>query len=469
MSSVIVLSDSDEPSSPIDKCCGNGRVSETNEKYHTDTSRDIDLPEVPFCRRTESSSSPNDEDLYDFNVNNVDDPKRARRRSPHAASDSHDSEDNRVEKATAGKGSSSKKNKSALKEERLKRQQTLAREKALRAITSKKSRDMKPGECVKFMEVNLDEGINAFPFSAEIQTVLRDADVSFNVTTESIPNSITWQRNIEECFVDENNEIRARRRVQKEKYAVVIWSNREAVRHVADGTLRTSVSSCKALIPDYSMTLVIFGMEEYFACGKKASKERSEQNSGGKGSRHRGKGNQQFDALPIISRQQLEMCLTEVQIVDKCSSRLIENAQDLGLMIYQYTKSISEIPYKLQKKDNLESKFDWYVMGDNRNTVRVDKDGNGLKRLWQQQLSQFNLSTLETAEAICNVYPSPAQLVEAYRNRTPEEGMNLLRDIPIRRAAGPLTAARKVGPELSKKIYVMFTSENGDALLGAED
>lgn len=106
------------------------------------------------------------------------------------------------------------------------------------------------------------------------------------------------------------------------------------------------------------------------------------------------------------------MCLTEAQIIAKCSSRLIEDAQDLGSMVYQYTKSISEIPYKLQKKESLENKFDWYVMGDNKNTVRVDKNGIGLKRLWQQQLCQFNLSSLETAEAICTVYPSPAKLTE---------------------------------------------------------
>jgi len=81
-------------------------------------------------------------------------------------------------------------------------------------------------------------------------------------------------------------------------------------------------------------------------------------------------------------------------------------------MVYQYTKSISEIPYKLQRRGNQEGKFDWYVMGDNKNTVRVDKDGNGLKRLWQQQLCQFNLSSLETSEAICTVYPSPMQLIK---------------------------------------------------------
>lgn len=34
--------------------------------------------------------------------------------------------------------------------------------------------------------------------------------------------------------------------------------------------------------------------------------------------------------------------------------------------------------------------------------------------------------------------------------------------------AGPLSTVRKVGPQLSKKVYTMFTSEDGDALLGTE-
>lgn len=402
MSNVIVLSDSDESVSPVDS---NACVDKINKKYDSDVTSDIDLPEVPFCLGTEDSASQSDENLYDLN----DDPKRGSHRSPYAMSDSQDSEDDCVKKPLR-KTTASKKNKTALQEEQLKRRQALARDKALRAIASKKSRDMKPGECIKFMEVNLDQGIDVFSFRTEIQSVLRDANVSFNVTAELIPNSITWRRNIEENYVDENNETRVRRSVQTEKYAIVIWSSYEAVKHVADGTLCESISNCKALLPDYSVTLVIFGTKEYFAYRNKAKE--SSPNTGSRRSRCKGKGNQRFATFPVISRQQLEMCLTETQIVAKCNSRLIENGQDLALMIYQYTKSISEIPYKLQKKESLDRKFDWYVAGDNRNTVRMDRDGNGLKRLWQQQLCQFNLCSLETAEAICFVYPSPMQLIK---------------------------------------------------------
>ncbi|XP_012522155.1 crossover junction endonuclease EME1 [Monomorium pharaonis] len=454
MSNVIVLSDSDEPASPIaDEY--NKIESEIDGKHYLDVASDFDFPDVPFCcEAVENSTQSNS--VPDSNADNV---------YKRVEGLSSDSEQIEIVEKSSRKATASKKNKATLREERLRRQQALSREKALKAIEKKTSKDMKPGECIKFMEVNLDRGIDTIVSRREIESTLQNADIKFNVTTELIPNSIMWRRNVEEDYVDGNNEIRTRRDVQTEKYAIVIWSTHEAVRHVADGTFCVSVTNSKDLIPGYNMTLIIYGMEEYFACQKK---QKSNRNYNNKVSRCNGKDGNRFDMLPTISRQQLEMCLTEIQIIAKCSCKLIENIQDLAMTVCQYTKSISEIPYKLQKRGNQEGKFDWYVMGDNKNTVRVDKDGNGLKRLWQQQLCQFNLSSLETSEAICMVYPSPMQLVKAYRNCTPDEGMNLLKDISIRRAAGPLTTARKIGPELSKKVYVMFTSQNGDALLGTE-
>lgn len=54
-------------------------------------------------------------------------------------------------------------------------------------------------------------------------------------------------------------------------------------------------------------------------------------------------------------------------------------------------------------------------------------------------------------------------------NNAVSTNMQNLYCLQIRRAVGLLTAVRRVGPELSKKIYTMFTSENGDTLLGTEE
>lgn len=394
-----MLSDSDE-ASPIDK--RGDSDSEARGRYAFDAAtNDLDLPEVPFCREKNYDSSA-DEDLE----------------LPRVAFDFCDPEKKRMEEAPSQRPTTSRTGRTS-KEERAKRQRAMAREKVLRAIASKKSKNMKPGECIKFMEVDLDRSIEAFAFAAKIKDKLLGANVQFNVTDQLIPNSITWRRNVEEEYVDEDDdEVRVRKEVQIEKQVIVIWSNDEAAKHAAEGTFCESVINVKSLLSSYTMTLVIFGMEEYFARRRKVKRASDPSSRDGDLSRPKSSDKSNPETFPIVSRQQLEMCLVEVQIVASCSSRLIEDAEDLALMVYQYTKSISEIPYKLQKKENIESKFEWYVMGDNKNTVRVDKDGNGLKRLWQQQLCQFNLSSLEIAEAICAVYPSPARLIEVLFNHS---------------------------------------------------
>lgn len=60
-----------------------------------------------------------------------------------------------------------------------------------------------------------------------------------------------------------------------------------------------------------------------------------------------------------------------------------------------------------QEKDKLQSE---YFNDFNKDTVKVDKNGNGLNRLWHQMLTMFPLARLETAEAITAKYPTPFSL-----------------------------------------------------------
>ncbi|KAK2584392.1 hypothetical protein KPH14_006776 [Odynerus spinipes] len=475
MSHVIVLSDSDESESVVDILPN----LKTNNCQNDSMSDDFEFPEVQFDYvppTIESLSFPSQipED-YTYFLDIVENNEICTSKLPKKRSFTHDMSDSSeselcmrnvcMSQQTQIVEKPIKKDKNKLKEERLKRQENLAKEKALKTIAAKKLKDIRPGECMKFMTVILDKCIKEYTFYSEILTALSDFSISYNFISHIIPKSITWERNIEESSIDENNKVCTRTKKQTEKYIIVIWQWSEAVEKLIANTFCSIISSIRILLPDYNMTLVIFGLEQYFTYHKK--KKKSHNNKGSKNKSHDKIENfETYKESPEISKQQLDACLVEIQIIAKCNTRLIENPSDLALMVYQYTKAIAEIPYKLEKKQHFDKEFNWYIAGDNRDTVRVDKDGNGLKRLWQQQLCQFNLSSLEVAEAICTVYKSPAQLVEAYKNCTPTEGSKLLENLPIRRAAGPLTAIRRVGPELSKRIHVMYTSEDGDVLLG---
>ncbi|XP_076301366.1 methyl methanesulfonate sensitivity 4 [Lasioglossum baleicum] len=476
MADVVVLSDSDVSITSIP----NDKVANIDED-------DYEFPEVQFHHVADVELLEADDCSYKNRVPNVSPFKsnricssslsagttsiQTKRRNVQASSRSTSVSpepaietigEDRGKKATQVDKANKKKPKSQLTEEKLKRQEQLARDRALKAIASKNSKNIKPGECMKFIEVVLDKGIERFSCKNEIITTLLDASVRYSIREELIPNSIAWKRSIENSYIDEANEICTVTDTENVKQILIIWNWDEGVIKVADGSFCTTISSIKATLPNYNMMLVIYGIGDYFACRKQSKKSGK---NGEKTQKTKRKNSYEFKNYPEISKQQLESCLNEIQIITKCSSRLINTSEELSLMIYQCTKAIAEIPFKAEKNKSLTSKFDWYVMGDNRNSVRVDKDGNGLKRLWQQQLCQFNLSSLEIAEAICSVYRCPADLMEAYNNCTQTEGMNLLKDIPIRRAVGPLTTSRKVGPELSKKVYIMFTSEDGETLL----
>eukprot|EP00795_Rhopilema_esculentum_P008936 gene8936-16569_t len=97
---------------------------------------------------------------------------------------------------------------------------------------------------------------------------------------------------------------------------------------------------------------------------------------------------------------------------------------------------------------------------------KVTKDGLGLLDVWVRQLQQFKGVGYETAAAIAQKYPSPLLLFKEYQRASSELGASLLlQDIEVRRGHGVLATSRRVGPELSKKIYTLLMSICGTAEL----
>lgn len=154
----------------------------------------------------------------------------------------------------------------------------------------------------------------------------------------------------------------------------------------------------------------------------------------------------------------------------------------LFTILQKYSYHCSLLGRKQKQEQYMQSR--WYIPGAKKNVIRIDKKGNGLSRLWKQMITKFPLASLETAEAIAVVYPTPLSLFEVglsfmvfvqvvhtdiifqmYELLNESDGEKLLQDIPIRRGAGPICIMRKIGPELSRKIYNFFTAVDPDKLL----
>lgn len=110
----------------------------------------------------------------------------------------------------------------------------------------------------------------------------------------------------------------------------------------------------------------------------------------------------------------------------------------------------------------------------------------GLSKLWQHHLIKMPMAQLETAEAIIAEYPMPRLLLNVSNNpllhdkyqifsisayfprqeyETTTDGANLLANIPVRRAGGPLTSVRKIGPEMSRRIHALYTNDDPEFVI----
>ncbi|XP_015121045.1 crossover junction endonuclease EME1 [Diachasma alloeum] len=329
------------------------------------------------------------------------------------------------------------------------------RAKVEKIVAKKYQRNIQPGECMKLLQVDFDKELSEFDFYHESQLLLKNANVKTQNISLIIPSCLNWIRFVEVNTIDRNNEINTMMREESQQDVMVIWNWDKTVKKIYNQSFQESLTDITTIITDKKLSLIIYRMEGYFSYHRDDSGKKKLEIT-----------YSNIDELPKISKKDFECSLVEAQITLNCNIILIENSQDMSSMILQHTKAIAEIPYKIaMRQPHVEGNFDFYAMGDNKNTIKVDGDGFGLRRLWLRQLCLFNNAGLATAEAICTTYSSPSQLMKSYEQYSAEKGKGLLKDIPIRRGPGELCTSRKIGSELSRKIYTMFTSTNGLQLL----
>ena len=167
-----------------------------------------------------------------------------------------------------------------------------------------------------------------------------------------------------------------------------------------------------------------------------------------------------------VKSADLDNIYIDLQLQFNCVIKFAENDHDLASLILSFTKAITVAPEKRLK--NL-SPFSFHVDTMKQyKAIRVDIDqaNKTLEPLWKQILQQFPHMGIEQAQAIVNQYGTVQALVQAYKRcPTENERRLLLADIQVRRGAGVLTTTRKIGPQMSEKIWKLFTSLDGNDLL----
>lgn len=162
------------------------------------------------------------------------------------------------------------------------------------------------------------------------------------------------------------------------------------------------------------------------------------------------------------------MKITELQILHNINIRLLNRLTDFVDMVVQFSKAVSEIPFKKQEasKFKMSSGSCGFLLNDNKDCVKVEENNAGMSRLWQQHLTRLPLVTLEVAETIIAEFPNPKALLDFINKSSETEFINFVSELRVKRSAlGNLDNARRLGRELAKKLLTLYGSLNPEEYL----
>ncbi|XP_068760548.1 crossover junction endonuclease EME1-like isoform X2 [Montipora capricornis] len=364
------------------------------------------------------------------------------------------------------------------------------KEKLLKKVESMNQKSNRLDGCIKQVVMCIDPNIlqgSELPADNVLLQKLELLGAGHKVIAQRIPCSVTWQRANVEHDVDDTLQISSKTTFVEEQHAVLLLTAIKFVEMVScfckevQSTVITITDDneslaafCERILEIYAgkvVTLVILGLEEYFK-GVKLTQQRQFRNTvlgssssdtdkpSGEG-RKKAKKGPEFSVM--VSRVDVEEALVDLQLRQpNCRVRMCETEEEFAEMLSMFTKAVAEAPYKKKQPEA----FSFCVEGGDKGSVKVSKEGNGLKRVWQQNFQQFRNVSPDMASAIVAMYPTPQSLFQAYSKcGSREEAAKLLQDILVRRGAGVLATSRRIGPELSRRIHMLFTSEDGDLSL----
>lgn len=97
---------------------------------------------------------------------------------------------------------------------------------------------------------------------------------------------------------------------------------------------------------------------------------------------------------------------------ESCHYTILPVVRKIQCVLDKKSNCCKTSSFSFIRREKGGASFSWYAEGSSTNTVKIDKSGVGLLKLWHQQLRQFNNVGVEVAQAIAREYSSPCALVE---------------------------------------------------------
>uniref|UniRef100_A0AAQ4NT54 ERCC4 domain-containing protein n=1 Tax=Gasterosteus aculeatus aculeatus TaxID=481459 RepID=A0AAQ4NT54_GASAC len=151
--------------------------------------------------------------------------------------------------------------------------------------------------------------------------------------------------------------------------------------------------------------------------------------------------------------------LVYLQLCKNINLVLLDGWQEITNHVCAVTKALSKRPFKLLTE---RAELPFCVDGAWAGGARVERDGSGLIQVWSRQIQQLNRVSPSVASTVTGAYPSPQLLLQAYQSVESEEDRKGLLAGLVVRSGGK---ERRVGPEISARVYRCFTAQNPQLVL----
>ncbi|XP_053220751.1 probable crossover junction endonuclease EME2 isoform X1 [Podarcis raffonei] len=353
------------------------------------------------------------------------------------------------------------------KEEKMRKKKQYALEKERRKEAAAALKSLRPDQCMKYVTVCVDPGLLEDPGSDALLGALDSLECKYHIEPQAVPHSITWKRDLSSsmsCMDGPQEKAEDEREIVlllepwdflRPLYSLMQSMNPGKQQNVPDLTRMLPFSSPK----DYcaiSCSMAVIGLDAYQWYNQHRGHQQEALNPG----QEEAPGFQPGPEL-LMTEHQIQEALVVLQLWSNTGVSFLETWQEFAQHISAMTKAIAQRPYKKQQGNQ---PFSFCADGGWASGVRVQKDGMGLRQAWLRQIQQLNRTSPAMAAAITKTYPSPQLLLEAYREcSTDKEKQLLLSDILVRSEENE--RERRIGPDLSRRVYLFMISTNQELVL----
>ncbi|XP_051958192.1 crossover junction endonuclease EME1-like [Xyrauchen texanus] len=329
---------------------------------------------------------------------------------------------------------------------------------------------LRPEECIKHIVVMVDPGLLQLEGGGSLLTSLHSMGCSCAIEKQSLPCSVTWARRSPCPQTGEMLSVPQSHAVIQVPVDTFVTMINNYCKRQNSGILTESCISLTSWTqglmsrnPGRTLSLVVIDMEKYYKSqNSKSQKIYREAVLGGdmglQGGQKKRRKKDDNNQIPEVSRVQVEEALIDLQLHTGVQVRFLSNWKDFTDYITMSTKAVAEAPFKQERE---KTGFTFCLESEWAGGLKVDRSGTGLLQVWKRQIQQLNRVSPDMASAILSAYPSPQLLAQAYAMcKSEHEKIGLLSDVLIRRGEGVTSTTRRVGPELSKRLFLLMTSSN---------